>query len=123
MKIINTSDKPFRFTFDACNFGPYLPGQVVDLPEDVAAHAIRRSIVLDDAGDFVAYRMEPLSSVDPNRVKDIALIECPFIALNQCNAASFKSADELKAHLESHWEFGPEKQQTLKPAPMPKTKQ
>ena len=84
------------------------PGQILDLPEEVAAHAVKRSVVLDDTGDFIRHKVDFLANVDQSKVKEIALYECPFAASGQCDARPFKSAKDLKAHLEGHWELSPD---------------
>lgn len=108
MKIINVDDKPFDWTFAGDQYGPIAPGQIMDLPDEVAMHAVRRSVVHDDVGEFVRHRVELLSSVDRDTIRRTALIECPYKLANQCDAAPFKSEAELKAHLEGHWELSPE---------------
>jgi hypothetical protein len=104
VKIINKSDKPFDFTFDSGNYGPYLPGEVVDLPDEIAAHAVKRSEILDpDFGDTIGFQMSYLSDLSQEEIRKHVLYPCPFIQSNQCNAKSFKTPDELRAHLETHW--------------------
>jgi hypothetical protein len=114
LKIINVDDKPFEWTYGGEIFGPLAPGQVADFPDTVALHAIKRGVVLDGEGDFVKHRVEALDSVGRDRIKEIAMYECPFALTNQCDAKPFKNAVDLKAHLESHWELSPE------PAAIPK---
>lgn len=105
MKVVNTSKKPFEFTFDSGNYGPFKPGEVVDLPDDVARHGIRRSMltVLDDSDEFqTSYRLEPLDSLDKDRRSDTAIYACALVAINECNAPNFKTVDELMTHLRTH---------------------
>jgi hypothetical protein len=105
LKIINTSDKPFEWTFNGEIYGPIKPGQVMDLPDEIALHGIKRSVVLDDIGNVESYRVEHLEAVGQKRIKEIALYECPFVANGLCDAKSFKSVGDLQAHMESHWEL------------------
>jgi len=118
LKIINTSDKPFEWTFNGEIFGPLAPGQIADFPNEVALHAIKRGVVLDDTGDFIKYRVESLDSVSNEKIRDIAQYECPFAVTNQCDAKPFKNVKDLKAHLESHWELSPEPVVAQKPLPV-----
>jgi len=119
---MNTSNKPYEFTWDGGHYGPIMPGQIVDYPDDMANHCMKRSTVLfqdgDMMGDIDYYQMVPLDSVDPKKVRDNALYECPLVASGQCNAKSFASMAELKAHLDGHWELLPEA-----PKPQAKTAQ
>ncbi|HCV42400.1 MAG TPA: hypothetical protein DGH68_02880 [Bacteroidetes bacterium] len=123
MRVVNVDDKPYEFCFDAQVFGPYAPGTIVDLPDAVAAHAIKRSVVLDDEGVFVRAKMEYLNDMkaDPERYKAIITYDCPFVASEQCNMKGFKNLDELRTHLESHW-GKPEVDDPLAPAGVVKKK-
>lgn len=105
MKIVNTSDKEYEFTYDSMIFGPYAPGEIVDLPDDIARHAIRRSAVNDDAGQHVEYRVSPIGAVDRKRLREMAVIPCPYADIEGCKAV-FKAKDDLRAHLETHWQAG-----------------
>lgn len=109
MKIINTSNEPYEFTYDGGHYGPIIPGQIVDYPDAMAHHAIKRSVVMFDGDDEQCgnpnyYRMQPLNEVDPKKVKEIAVFECPFRNTG-CNIGPLKSMDELQAHLNSHFDF------------------
>jgi hypothetical protein len=118
LKIINTSNKPYEFTWDGGHYGPIQPGEIKDYPDPIAYHAIKRSVVYfhggEQDGEISHFQMEMLDAVDKSKVSDIALYECPFIASNQCDAKPFKSADDLRAHLESHWELIPETPRIVK---------
>jgi hypothetical protein len=105
VRVVNVDDKPFEFCFDAAVFGPYAPGTIVDLPDHIAVHAIKRSVVLDDEGVFVRNKMEFLSDMkgDQERMQRIITFDCPYVASEQCNMKGFKTTDELRAHLETHW--------------------
>ncbi len=106
MKIVNTSDKPYEWTFDGYIWGPLGPGDVGDYPLEVAMHAIRRSVINDDEGQPVGYRCELLDSLktDRGRFNDIVAYPCPFKSIGDCDAAPFKTKGELKVHLELHWD-------------------
>jgi hypothetical protein len=104
-RIINTSSQPYEWTFDSANYGPIQPGEIVDLPQEIAAHAVKRSVVLDpDLGDEVSFRVAFLDSLDKEIVKKIASYNCPFAVTGQCHSKPFKTVDDLRLHLESHWE-------------------
>jgi hypothetical protein len=103
MKIVNTSEKPFEFTFDSCNYGPIPPGGVVDLPEDVANHALRRSLIIDPLdGAPMGYRLEPLDALNKDRRQGLAIYVCPLVAINECHAPSMSTVDELMSHMQRH---------------------
>ncbi len=108
MKIINTDSKPFEWTFDGQIYGPLLPGQIGDYPVEIANHAVKRGVVLDDAGDFVRFRVEALDNMDKARIKDLAMYECPYRQTGECDAAPFKNVKDLHAHMESHLELSAE---------------
>lgn len=103
MKVINVSKMPFEFTWDAMNFGPIMPGEVVEYPDDVGMHCIRKSVVLDDEGNVEAYRMESLSGMSAERIRQVATYPCPFAATGQCDAKPFVDIESLKAHLDVHF--------------------
>lgn len=101
---MNLDSKPFDWTFNGEQWGPIAPGQVMDLPDEVAAHAIKRSILLDPNGDFERYRIDYLGNVPAERIKEIAMYDCPYALTGQCTAKPFKTDSDLRAHLESnHW--------------------
>lgn len=107
-KIINVSDKPFEWTFDSGNYGPLRPGEVMEVSADVAAHAIKRSEIIDpDFGDSLGFAIAYVGALDKEAIKKIAKYPCPLSITNQCNAAPFKSLDDLKVHMESHWGKAP----------------
>lgn len=103
MKVVNTSKKPYEFTFDSRNFGPFKPGQVVDLPDDVAQHGIRRSAIRDELEGFITgYSFEPLGSIDAGRRGEVAVYACALVAIGECSAPNFNTVDELMTHLRTH---------------------
>ena len=106
-KIINVSQEPYEFTFDGGHYGPMKPGEIMDLPDEIAAHAIRRSEAIDpDFGTVVGYRAEYLNDVarDKDRIKQLATYPCPYAHTAQCSAEPFRKPEDLKAHMESaHW--------------------
>ena len=112
MKLINTSNKPYEFTWDGGHYGPYKPGQIVDLPDDMAHHALRKSAILEQQGEMVGevigFQMEMLDGVSREKVKEIASFDCPYTNMGLCTARQFKTPAELKAHLLTHPEFAPE---------------
>jgi len=120
LKIMNTSNKPFEFTWDGSPFGPIKPGEIVDYPDPVANHAVKRSAVLfqegDQSGDIDYFQMEYLHNVDKKKIVETALYECPLKASGQCDEKAFNTMAELKAHMDTHWELLPE-------ANLPKGKQ
>ena len=106
MRIVNVSDKPFEFTFNAVVYGPYPPGAVVDLPYAIAQHGIKRSVTYDEDGQVIGYKMDYLDSVknDPTTMERVIKYECPLAATEQCNVGPFKTLDELRIHMEqAHW--------------------
>jgi hypothetical protein len=105
MKIINVSKTPYEFTFDGSNFNPIQPGEVQDFPDDIGAHAIRKSVVLDDEGNVETYRMAALSSVqkNPDWLRSVATYPCPFAATGQCQEQPFRDIEALKTHLDFHF--------------------
>jgi hypothetical protein len=114
LKIINVDDKPYEFTWDGCHFGPIAPGQIADYPNEVAQHAIKRGVVTDEIGNFVRLRVDSIENVDPSLIRDIAIYDCPLQSSGQCDAGPFKTVDDLKAHLESHWELSEGASPTIK---------
>jgi hypothetical protein len=125
---MNTSNKKFEFTYDGGHYGPYIPGQIIDMPDGMAHHALRKSAILEqdqdapNVGEIIGYQMEPLENVAKDKVKELATYTCPFVASNLCDAKPFKAMNDLKAHLESHWELAPEavvanRPATVSPAP------
>lgn len=116
MRIVNISDKPFEFMFDATSFGPFGPGQIVDLPDEIAMHGVKRSMIIDEEGITVGQKMDYVSSVDSATLKKIVTYDCPMVLSGQCKAKGFKSLDDLKAHMEqAHW-GKPEEVDPLGPA-------
>jgi len=87
------------------DYGPLRPGEVGDYPEEIAHHAIRRSVVLDEDGEFIKYRVEPLGSVDKTRLRQIAVYHCSLVETGECDHAPFAKLDDLRTHMEVH--FGP----------------
>jgi hypothetical protein len=107
-KIINTSDKPFEFTFDSGNYGPIQPGEVVDYPAEVAAHAIKRSEIIDpDFGETVGFQLIYLGQLSQEEIRKHVVYPCPFVQSNQCDAKSFKTIEDLHQHMETHWGAAP----------------
>jgi hypothetical protein len=104
MKIVNVSDKPFEFMFDQVTYGPYAPGQIVDLPEHIAQHGLVKSAVLDDEGmgNIVDFKLKTLAEARVTE-KNLLIYECPLVSSGECKAKAFSSVDDLKAHMESHW--------------------
>lgn len=106
MKIINVSKKPFEWTFNSGNYGPIGPGQIMDLPYEIAAHAVKRSISLrfeEDGTEIYEQQIQLLSSVSGEEIKNIALYPCPMSVSGQCDKTDFKSLDELREHMNIHW--------------------
>lgn len=104
-RIVNTSKEVFEFQFNGQVFGPYAPGEPVDLPYEVAMHGIKRSQYLDEMGNPLGFRMALLdeAKLDPQIAKRLLVYECPMVKAGECSAKPFKSVDELRAHMESHW--------------------
>lgn len=110
MKIINVSNKPYEWTFDSANYGPIMPGQIVDLPSEVAHHAIRRSEErkYDEFDEeVISFRVQAVAAVDKSKLVKIVTYECPFSATGQCSDTRFESMDALRAHMETHWASTP----------------
>lgn len=80
----------------------------MDLPQEVAEQAIKRSAVTDDEGNIEAFRVEPLEKVKKNSewLQAVATYPCPFSATGQCDAAPFKDINELRVHLDTHFNKG-----------------
>jgi hypothetical protein len=115
VRIVNTSDRPFEFSFDSVVYGPYQPGTIIDLPHEVATHGIKRSQELDEMGNVLGFRMQSIEEAksDPEKFKNLLIYTCPFAMSDQCNAKPFKSVDELKKHMETHWAKAPEPEDDL----------
>jgi hypothetical protein len=105
VRIVNTSDKPFEWSFNSVVYGPYPPGTIIDLPHAVAEHGIKRSQILDEDGNISGFKMQSLeeAKADPNKLKDLLIYNCPFGQSDQCNAKPFKNVDDLRKHMETHW--------------------
>jgi len=125
VRIVNTSNQPFEFMFNATSFGPYMPGEIVDLPDEVAMHGIKRGTMYEsESGMFLGQRMEPLDSVkvDPIRLRELITYDCPLSESDQCNAKGFNNLDDLRVHMEqAHW-GKPEVEDPLAPAAIPEGK-
>lgn len=107
LKVVNVSDKPFEFLFNAVVY-VVPPGKPVELPYEIAMHGIKKSVFYDPQDDNVllGHKLELLDTVKSDAQAMAALMkyECPFTASDQCNAGLFDSIDDLRAHLESvHW--------------------
>ena len=104
MRVVNVSERPFEPVFDSCYYPAILPGAVADFPDDVARFIIRKSAIVDDLGDVIGYRIEPLDAVlgNADMRAGIALYQCPLSLTRECQAANFKTLDELTTHLETH---------------------
>lgn len=104
MKIVNVSDKPFEFMFSEVTYGPYVPGQIIDLPDHIAQHGLDKSAILDDEGlgNIVGFKLKTLADAKVTE-KNILIYECPLVASGECTAKAFSSLDDLKAHMETHW--------------------
>lgn len=112
MKIVNTSDKPYEFAFNSCTYGPFAPGQIIDLPDEVALHGIKRSIILDEEGNYLSQKAQPLDQVktNPAMMEKLIKYDCPMAASEQCSAGPFASLDALREHLETaHWKASEKK--------------
>ncbi len=104
MRVINVMKQPYEFTFDSCQYGPILPGQVVDLPAEVALHAIKRSVILDEEGEIIGFKIKDVAEVGQDELKEIALYPCPMEQVGRCKAKPFKSYADLMRHMETHAE-------------------
>jgi hypothetical protein len=104
LRIINTGDQPFEWTFDGKIFGPLLPGEAKSFPDEIANHGIIRSAVRDDMGNAIDYTVKTLGEAkqDP-RFQEIVTYTCPFVETEQCKAPPFRSLDALRAHMEKHF--------------------
>lgn len=102
MKIVNRSNEPYEFTFDGGNYGPLMPNEVVDYPEEIALHAIKRSAQFDDDGEgiLMGYRVEQMTGSDVKRSE--LKVRCPYVQTGECAQPPMNQAD-LRIHLESHW--------------------
>ncbi len=122
-KIINVSKEPYEWQFDGKIYGPIAPGEIVDMPDEIANHAVKRSVVLDHdpdsmtVGDPIDTKVKYLSELSKDQIKEITLYPCSLVQSGQCSVKPFKTMDELRKHMESHW--GP----VAKPqAPLPASK-
>ena len=105
-RIVNISDKPYEFQFDGVVYGPYNPGDPSpNLPHNVAEHGIKRSQINDDMGVTIGFRAAFLdeAKANPDTAKNLRLYECPLVAAGDCNAGRFRTVDELRGHMETHW--------------------
>lgn len=105
MRIVNTGEKPYEWTFDGKVFGPILPGEVKDFPDEVANHAIIRSAVRDEMGNAIDYTVKTLGEAkqNPEQFAKIVTYVCPFVESEQCKAPPFHDLDALRAHMERHF--------------------
>ena len=105
MRIVNTSDTPFEWSFNSVVYGPYPPGKIIDLPYEVAEHGIKRSQTLDEMGNPMGFRMQTLeeAKADPEKLQNLLIYQCPFTLSDQCTAKPFKNVDDLRKHMETHW--------------------
>lgn len=102
MKIVNTTDKPYDFTFDSRNF-TMPPGEPMDFPDEIARHAIRRSEVLDDEGNPVAYRVASLAEARmSDRYRQIVVYRCPFHPTDDCQFVA-QTPEALRSHVDDHF--------------------
>lgn len=109
MKLINHTEKPFEFTFDSVH-RMIQPGEIVDLPDYQASIALRQSEVLDSTnGDTEGEgmptgetRLRPLADMDGLAVKAMLRFECPYGGADLCQAGTFRSMEELRAHIDTH---------------------
>lgn len=118
MKIVIVSDKPFEFTFNSTIYGPFEHGQIVDLPDEVALHGIKRSIVVDEEGNYIGQGVKTLDEVrgDSGALEKIIKYDCPLALSEQCNSKGFANLDDLRAHMEQvHWRV-PDVEDPLGPA-------
>lgn len=104
-KIINVSNEDYRWTFDGLHFGPLKPGEVMDLPDECAQHARKRSTVTDDEGNIETFRVELLDTVKtkPEWLKQVATYPCPFGSTGQCDVPPFHDLKLLRVHLDEHF--------------------
>lgn len=97
MKIVNVGNVPYFWTYDGFNQGPLQPGEVVELDEPMALHAIKRSQILEpETGELLGYSVRDAADVDPGTFK----IRCPFSVTENCKAQPFSTTVDLLAHIE-----------------------
>jgi hypothetical protein len=114
LRIINTSNKPYEFTYDGGHYGPYKPGEIVELDEVMGHFALKKSAVLiqdpedPGVGEIDHYQMEPVENVAKDKIRGMVTYTCPLVQSGQCDAKPFKSLGELKAHQDLHWELAEE---------------
>lgn len=99
MKVVNDSDKPFEFFFDG---KPHVmaPGEICDYRADIAQHAMRKSLEIDDEALPIRRQVIPLEEAKQSgRLKDYANLVCPFVKLDECSHAPFVRAEDLTRHV------------------------
>ncbi len=103
MKIINTSNKPYEFTYNGEHWGPYKPGEIVEFPDEMAIFALHKSAVLDQdpdsmsVGEVIGYQMQDLGSVAKDKIREIVTYECSLVRNGLCDAKPFKRMADLQA--------------------------
>lgn len=98
VRVVNTGKKPFECMWDAKPVGPLNPGDVTEMPEWLATHAIRKSAFLDPVTGQQDFYLKIASEVDPKTFR----YSCPMSKMGMCNATSFATLRELQEHISGH---------------------
>ena len=104
IKVVNVSDKPVWPMFDSNNYDVMNPGDIAEYEDHVAKFIMAKSEIVNDLGDTIGYRLEPLETVlgNADMRANVALFQCPLILTRECNAPNFKTLEDLTTHMETH---------------------
>jgi hypothetical protein len=98
VRVVNTGKKPFEFMYDGKMFPELRPGDVTEMPEWLASHAIRKSQFFNsDTGEMDFY-LKVASEVDPKTFR----YSCPMSRMGMCDSGSFATLKELQDHISGH---------------------
>jgi hypothetical protein len=98
VRVVNTGKKPFEFMWDGKMFPALNPGDVTEMPEWLANHAIKKSAFLDPNTGMQDTYLKIAAQVDPKSFR----YSCPMSKMGLCDATSFASLRELQDHISVH---------------------
>jgi hypothetical protein len=98
VRVVNTGKKPFEFMWDGKMFPALKPGDVVEMEEWLASHAIRKSQFLNPDTGKMETCLKIASEVDPKTFR----YACPMARMGLCNAESFSTLKDLQDHIAIH---------------------
>lgn len=112
MKVVNDSEKDFEFWF---NGKPHVmkSGQVYDYRQDVAEHAMKKSMEIDEFAEPGRTIVVPLETAKGRgHFKDYANLTCPYVNLDECDHAPFVTSAQLTKHVAEKHSTAPEKSES-----------